>query len=178
MLFWLFLGSKLFSDMSHIFSIPGHLAVDNGPATSWQQESQTRTCTSEVVHNTRGFILFKTRWCPVCRSLLEHPVALSSSHVLQECVRVEGTWRSTILSTKFSSPPQSVYPGTRDQEGIGAFLTECEDAGRSLTTAHYLYVNGQIAEGIKISVQDHLRRGASLIRLTDAWLELWEFVNM
>ena len=68
--------------------------------------------------------------------------------------------------------------GTREQEGIRAFLTECEAAGRSLTTAHYLYVNGQNAEGIKISVQDHLRRGASLIRLTNVWLEMWEFVNM
>ena len=49
-------------------------------------------------------------------------------------------------------PPQSIYPGTRVKEGIRAFLTECEAAGRSLTTAHYLYVNGQNAEGIKISV--------------------------
>ena len=70
----------------------------------------------------------------------------------------------------------------RNSESAGgsvrAFLTECEAAGRSLTTAHYLYVNGQNAEGIKISVQDHLRRGASLIRLSNVWLEMWEFVNM
>ena len=82
------------------------------------------------------------------------------------------------VKKKILSPPQYFYPGTREQEGIRAFLTECEAAGRSLMTAHYLYVNGQSAEGIKISVQDHLRRGASLIRLTNVWLEMWEFVNM
>ena len=68
--------------------------------------------------------------------------------------------------------------GTREQEGLRAFLTECEDAGRSVATAHYLYVNGQTAEGVKIPVEDHLARGACLIRLTDMWLEMWEFVNM
>ena len=30
-------------------------------------------------------------WCPACRGLLENPMALTSGHVLLECMVVEGT---------------------------------------------------------------------------------------
>lgn len=30
-------------------------------------------------------------WCPACRGLLENPLALTSGHVLLECMVVEGT---------------------------------------------------------------------------------------
>ena len=46
-------------------------------------------------------------------------------------------------------------------------------AGRSEKSAHYLFVNGMDSEGVKVPVQLHLERGASLSRLTDMWLSTW-----
>ena len=73
---------------------------------------------------------------------------------------------------------QTLYPGSRCNEGIRAFLTECRDAGRSEASAHFLYVNGQDAKGVQIPREAHLERGASLNRLTDIWLGTWEYINM
>ena len=91
-------------------------------------------------------------WCPACKGLLENPLALSTGHVLLECMAVEGT---------------------RFREGIRLFLDECAAAGRSEKTAHYLYVNGFDPKRSKIPVHDHLKRGASLARLTNMWLSTW-----
>ena len=63
--------------------------------------------------------------------------------------------------------------GTRFREGIRLFLDECAAMGRSEKTAHFLYVNGFDPKSNKISVQDHLKRGAILARLTDMWLSTW-----
>ena len=63
--------------------------------------------------------------------------------------------------------------GTRIREGIRAFLDECTRAGKSQEMAHCLFVNGQDVRGVRLAVRDHLRRGAMLSRLTDAWLATW-----
>ena len=36
-------------------------------------------------------------WCPACRGLLENPLALTSGHVLLECMAVEGTCKEVFL---------------------------------------------------------------------------------
>ena len=60
--------------------------------------------------------------CPACRGLLTSPLALSSSHVLFECMAVEGT---------------------RMRVGIRDFINRCSEAGRSHKTTRFLYVNGK-----------------------------------
>ena len=105
-------------------------------------------------------------WCPACKGLLENPLALSTGHVLLECMAVEGT--CSVNSFSFLT-----YSGTRFREGIRLFLDECAAAGRSEKTAHYLYVNGFDPKRLKIPVPDHLKRGASLARLTNMWLSTW-----
>ena len=67
----------------------------------------------------------------------------------------------------------TICPGTRIREGIRDFLDECAKAGRSEKSAHFLYVNGMDCVGVKVPVQVHLQRGASLRRLTDMWLDTW-----
>ena len=59
------------------------------------------------------------------------------------------------------------------REGIRSFLDECVAAGRSEKSAHYLYVNGFDSKKSRIPVKDHLKRGASLSRLRDMWLDTW-----
>ena len=108
-------------------------------------------------------------WCPACKGLLVHPLALSSGHVLLECVAVEGTGKGNFFNYFLSF----ACSGTRFREGIRLFLDECATAGRSEKSAHFLYVNGFDPKRCKIPVQDHLKRGASLARLTDVWLSTW-----
>ena len=81
-----------------------------------------------------------------------HPLPLTSSHVLLECMVVEGT---------------------RSREGIRAFIDECARAGRSEKSAHLLFVNGKDAQGADVSTRTHLERGAALSKLTDMWLSTW-----
>ena len=59
------------------------------------------------------------------------------------------------------------------REGIRFFLEECAAAGKSQATAHYLFVNGMDPRGCRVSIKDHLKRGASLSRLIDFWLSTW-----
>ena len=73
-------------------------------------------------------------------------------HVLEDCVAVEAC---------------------RVREGIRAFLSECRGAGWSRRTSFRYYVTGLDKDGVEISRKDHLLRGASLARLTDAWLNTW-----
>ena len=110
-------------------------------------------------------------WCPACRGFLETPLALSSGHVLLECVAVEGTSQNVFKA--FFSKMFFIYSGTLMREGIRTFLDECAAAGRSEKTSHYLFVNGFDAKKAKIPVKEHLKRGAILARLTDAWLSTW-----
>ena len=107
-------------------------------------------------------------WCPACRGFVETPIALTSGHVLLECMAVEGTWPEFFETLVFI-----FYSGTRMRECIRSFLDECEAAGRSQKSAHYLFVNGFDPKWAKISVKDHLKRGASLARLVDMWLSTW-----
>ena len=59
------------------------------------------------------------------------------------------------------------------REGIRSFVDECARAGRSMESAHSLYVNGFNAMEVKITTKEHLQRGACLSRLTDMWLSTW-----
>ena len=61
----------------------------------------------------------------------------------------------------------------RVREGIRAFLSACSLAGWSRATSYRLYITGMDKDGVKIPKKDHLLRGASLARLTDAWLNVW-----
>ena len=63
--------------------------------------------------------------------------------------------------------------GVREAEGIQSFLERCRDAGMSRAAAYRAYIMGKDCHGVRIEVNDHLDRGASLSKLTDAWLETW-----
>ena len=59
-------------------------------------------------------------------------------------------------------------------EGIRDFLKDCHGNGLSMAAAFRHYVTGLDTKGNKIDLKDHLSRGGSLLKLTDAWLEVWE----
>ena len=63
--------------------------------------------------------------------------------------------------------------GVREAEGIQSFLEMCRDAGMSKVAAYRAYIMGKDCHGVPIEVHDHLARGASLSKLTDAWLATW-----
>ena len=91
--------------------------------------------------------------CPACVGMVESPEALTSGHVLSDCMAVEAT---------------------RIKEGIRGFIEECRVAGRSSATAHTFYITGKDKSGAAVPVVGHLQRGASLARLQERWLETWE----
>ena len=62
----------------------------------------------------------------------------------------------------------------RQREGIRCFYTECHRAGLSSEATYRYYISGLDVEGNSILVKDHLSRGASLMRLTEEWLNIWE----
>ena len=59
------------------------------------------------------------------------------------------------------------------REGIRSFLDECQAAGRSEKSAHFLYVNGFDSKKSRIPVKDHLQRGGALSKLVEMWLSTW-----
>ena len=61
----------------------------------------------------------------------------------------------------------------RDAEGITGYLASCREAGMSKAASYGAYVMGRDCQGIQIPVPEHLARGGSLARLTDAWLATW-----
>ena len=61
----------------------------------------------------------------------------------------------------------------REAEGILSFLEMSRDAGLSEVAAYRAYIMGKDCHGVPIGVSDHLARGASLSKLTDAWLATW-----
>ena len=67
-----------------------------------------------------------------------------------------------------------VIEPSRRQEGIRTFFDECRNAGLSSETTFRYYISGLNVKGDAIPVKDHLSRGGSLLRLTEAWLEIWE----
>ena len=77
---------------------------------------------------------------------------MSSRHVLEDCLAIEAC---------------------RVREGIRAFLAECRVLGWSRVTSFRFYVSGLDKNGVGISREQHLLRGASLARLTDTWLKIW-----
>ena len=62
----------------------------------------------------------------------------------------------------------------RVREGIRSFMSGCRLAGWSRATTFKLYVTGFDKDGVEVPRRDHLLRGASLARLTDAWLNVWK----
>ena len=104
--------------------------------------------------------------CPACRGILETPVALSSGHVLLNCIAVEGI--SYTLPNIFNC-----WLGTRIREGIRDFAVDCSNAGRSAASTHYLYVNGMSPVGEPVETKEHMQRGKSLDNLTKMWLFTW-----
>jgi len=93
-------------------------------------------------------------WCPACSGLLESPTPLTSRHVLEECMAIEAC---------------------RIREGVRCFFTRCCVVGLSQETAYKLFLNGARPDGTRIPKCEHLQRGASLIRLTESWLNTWEW---
>ena len=63
---------------------------------------------------------------------------------------------------------------TRVSLGIQEFLDDCLQAGRSRASAYKFYLLGLDKNGFKIDLALHLKRGACLRELTDAWLETWD----
>ena len=62
----------------------------------------------------------------------------------------------------------------RQREGIRKFLDECRCAGLSSASSFRHYIAGLDPKGNEIDVKDHLSRGGCLLRLTEAWLDIWE----
>ena len=58
--------------------------------------------------------------------------------------------------------------------GQAGFLDGCLQAGRSRASAYRHYVLGLDKNGDKIDLAIHLERGASLYKLTETWLNVWE----
>ena len=61
----------------------------------------------------------------------------------------------------------------RVREGIRAFLSECRRAGWSRATAFRFFITGKDKDGVEVTKKTHLLRGASLARLSDAWIASW-----
>ena len=62
----------------------------------------------------------------------------------------------------------------RIREGVRDFFKSCRFAGVSQCRAYKLFLNGMGPDGTKVPRSEHLHRGASLIRLTQTWLNTWE----
>ena len=73
-------------------------------------------------------------------------------HVMEDCMAVEAC---------------------RVREGIRAFLSECRGAGWSRATAFRFFITGKDKDGVEVTKKTHLLRGASLARLSDAWIASW-----
>ena len=62
----------------------------------------------------------------------------------------------------------------RQQTGVRSFFDDCRSAGLSSSTTFRYYISGLDYKGNAIPVKDHLSRGGSLLKLTEAWLDVWE----
>ena len=62
----------------------------------------------------------------------------------------------------------------RQREGIRNFFDVCWHDGLSSETTYRYYISGLDSKGHSVPVKDHLSRGGSLLRLTEAWLDTWE----
>ena len=67
-----------------------------------------------------------------------------------------------------------VVETVRKKEGIRNFYDSCRGEGLSAETAFRYYISGMDKKGKNVGVKDHLSRGGSLMRLTEAWLDIWE----
>ena len=63
---------------------------------------------------------------------------------------------------------------SRMELGIKDFLDTCLVAGRSRASAFEFYIMGFDHTGAKVDHDVHMSRGASLSKLTEDWLSVWE----
>ena len=110
-------------------------------------------------------------FCPACPNLLQTPSPLSSRHDFDLLLKIECMFYRHVLEQC------KAIETSRSQEGIRTFYDECRSAGLSSETTFRYYILGLNVKGDAISVKDHLSRGGSLMRLTEAWLEIWEPQN-
>ena len=117
-------------------------------------------------------------FCPACIGCLTGPARLTSRHEFYLCLAYASVLRS-IFGSYFDFFFRHVLEDclaisfVRKKEGISDFLTSCREMGMSKAASYTSYVMGKSCQGIQIPVHEHLARGASLSRLTDAWLETW-----
>ena len=106
-------------------------------------------------------------WCPACWTADGPTAPLSSRHIFtsDSCNNVQP--RHVLESC-------SAITVTRVSLGIQEFLDDCLQAGRSRASAYKFYLLGLDKNGFKIDLALHLKRGACLRELTDAWLETWD----
>ena len=107
-------------------------------------------------------------WCPACWTSAGPLAPLSSRHSF------------TLFSLDDDVKPRHVLESctvveeTRVALGIRDFLDGCLQAGRSRASAYRHYVFGLDKNGDKIDLAIHLKRGASLHKLTETWLSTWD----
>ena len=108
-------------------------------------------------------------WCPACPAFFRTPSPMSSRHIYDKSflTYVTITFRHVLEDCM-------AIETVRQREGIRSFLDECHNAGLSSATSYRHYIAGLDAKGIKIDVKDHLSRGGCLLRMTEAWLDIWE----
>lgn len=107
-------------------------------------------------------------WCPACWTPSGPWAVLDSRHKFTSYPFDLYTLHRHVLGTC------SAVEVTRAELGIRAFLDECLQAGRSRASAFKYYIMGFDKMGNKIDIADHLKRGASLNKLTEMWLSTWE----
>ena len=106
--------------------------------------------------------------CPACWTCDGPSAPLSSRHSF------------TLLNSDNDAKSRHVLEScnaaveTRAALGIQDFLDGCLQAGRSRASAYRHYVLGLDKNGDKIDIETHLKRGASLHKLTETWLSTWE----
>ena len=93
------------------------------------------------------------------------------SHVLKACFTVKPI---NYVLRRHVLEDCRVIESVRKTEGIRSFLEECHGAGLSSASAYRYFISGLDSSGNSIPVKEHLKRGRSLLRMTDAWISIWE----
>ena len=107
-------------------------------------------------------------WCPACWTSDGPSAPLSSRHSFSVISLDDDVKLRHVLESC------SAVEGTRVALGIRRFLDGCLQAGRSRASAYRHYVLGLDKNGDRIDLAIHLERGASLYKLTETWLNVWE----
>lgn len=118
-------------------------------------------------------------WCPACSGLLESPTPLTSRYVTFSRSNIQISYVKYILYllpiSRHVLEECMAIEACRICEGVRCFFTRCCVVGLSQETAYKLFLNGARPDGTRIPKCEHLQRGASLIRLTESWLNTWEW---